>query len=70
MKKIFVIVLILILILIVIAVPIIWYNVSVLPVNKDNTEKIEIEIPIGYSSDDIAQVLVDNHLIKKPSKYL
>ncbi len=53
-----------ILIILIILIPLIWYNNSISPVNKGNTEKIEIEIPIGSSSDDIAQTLVDNHLIK------
>ena len=53
-----------IIIILAITLPVIWYNTSISPVNKQNTEKIEIEIPIGSTSDDIAQVLKDNHLIK------
>ena len=61
-KKILVIAIIVI--LVVILTPIIWYNLSITPVDKDNKEKISIEIPIGSSSEDIAEILKDNDIIK------
>lgn len=55
---------IIIVILLIILIPIIWYNTSIAPVNKNSEEKISIEIPIGSSSENIAQILKDNNLIK------
>ena len=55
---------IIILIILIILVPVIWYNTSISPVDKNNKEKISIEIQIGSSSEQIAKVLEDNNLIK------
>ncbi len=41
-----------------------WYNVSISEVDKKDTNKIQVEIPIGSSSENIANVLKDNGLIK------
>ena len=41
-----------------------WYNLSISEVDKKSTNKVQIEIPIGSSSEDIANILKDNELIK------
>lgn len=41
-----------------------WYNSSLSAVDKKNTNKIQIEIPIGSSTESIANVLKSNDLIK------
>src|SRR5699024_3710061 len=34
------------------------------PVDENNTEEVELEIPLGSSSSDIANILEDNNIIK------
>lgn len=41
-----------------------WYNLSISEVDKKNTNKIQVEIPIGSSAENIANILKDNGLIK------
>lgn len=55
---------IIIVILLAILIPVIWYNTSISPVDKNNKEKVSVEIPIGSTADSIAQILKDNNLIK------
>lgn len=43
---------------------VLWYNLSISAVDKNSTEKIHIEIPIGSTSEKIATILEENHLIK------
>lgn len=64
MNKKKVIIAIIIVILLAILIPVIWYNTSISPVDKNNKEKVSIEIPIGSTVDSIAQILKDNDLIK------
>lgn len=64
MNKKKVIIAIIIVILLAILIPVIWYNTSISPVDKNNKEKISVEIPIGSTTDSIAQILKDNNLIK------
>lgn len=64
MNKKKVIIAIIIVILLAILIPVLWYNTSISPVDKNNKEKVSIEIPIGSTSDSIAQILKDNDLIK------
>lgn len=64
MNKNKVIIAIIIVILLAILIPVIWYNTSISPVDKNNKEKISVEIPIGSTTDSIAQILKDNNLIK------
>lgn len=64
MKKKMLIISLISIIIIIIITPIIWYKLSVLPMDKNNKEKISIEIPIGSSSETIAQILKDNEIIK------
>ncbi len=51
-------------IILLIAIPLIWYNSSISAVDKKNTEKVSVEIPIGSTSEDISKILKDNNLIK------
>lgn len=55
---------IIVLIFLVIIGTVVWYNTSISPVDKNNKEKISVEIPIGSTKDSIAQILKDNDLIK------
>lgn len=55
---------IIVLIFLVIIGTVVWYNTSISPVDKNNKEKISVEIPIGSTKDSIAQILKDNNLIK------
>lgn len=64
MNKKKVIIAIIIVILLAILIPVIWYNTSISPVDKNNKEKVSIEIPIGSTVDSIAQILKDNDLVK------
>lgn len=65
MSKMFkIIIAILLVIIVVVLGAILWYNSSIKSVDKDNKEKIELKIPIGSTSDDIAKILEDNGLIK------
>ena len=41
----------------------IWYNSSLKPVSKDNIN-IQVDIPIGSTSDDIANILKEKDIIK------
>lgn len=41
-----------------------YYSQSLKPVNPDNSEKVEVTVPIGSSSSDIANLLKENNLIK------
>lgn len=41
-----------------------YYSQSLKPVNLDNSEKVEVTVPIGSSSSDIANLLKENNLIK------
>lgn len=43
---------------------VVWYNSSISAVNKDDKTKIQVEIPIGSTSDSIAKILEDKGLIK------
>jgi len=52
---------ILLLILIII---LIWYFVSIAPVGKKNQNEIEVTIPLGSSSSQIADILKENKVIK------
>lgn len=64
MNKKKVIIAIIIVILLAILIPVIWYNTSISPVDKNNKEKVSVEIPIGSTTDSIAKILKDNNLIK------
>lgn len=64
MNKKKVIIAIIVVILLAILIPVIWYNTSISPVDKNNKEKVSVEIPIGSTTDSIAQILKDNNLIK------
>lgn len=55
---------IIVLIFLVIIGTVVWYNTSISSVDKNNKEKISVEIPIGSTKDSIAQILKDNDLIK------
>lgn len=55
---------IIILIILIVLIPILWYNSSIGPVDKNNNDKIEIEIPIGSSTESISTILKDKDLIK------
>ncbi len=46
-----------------------FYTTSLEPVNKANTEEIQIEIPSGSSSTDIAKILEKNNIIKSASVF-
>lgn len=55
---------IIVLIVLVILGIVLWYNSSISEVDKNNTDKIQVEIPIGSSADDIANILKDKGIIK------
>lgn len=42
----------------------IWYFSSISPVNKKNNEELEITIPLGSTSNKIAEILKENDIIK------
>jgi len=54
---------VIVILLIFIVTPIIWYNSSLSSISKQSN-KVEIEIPIGSSSSNIASILKKNGLIK------
>lgn len=43
---------------------VIWYNSSLSEVDKKDTSKVQVEIPIGSSAENIATILKNNDLIK------
>ena len=51
-------------ILLIVIIGLIWYFLSISPVNKKNQETIEIEIPLGSGSSQIATILKENKIIK------
>lgn len=51
-------------ILLIIIFSLIWYFVSISPVDSKNNDEIEITIPLGSSSTTIANVLKENKIIK------
>lgn len=55
---------IIVIILLLIISTIIWYNLSVKEIDKNSTEKVQLEIPIGSSVDNISKILKENELIK------
>lgn len=51
-----------------IIIPVVWYHMSLSAVSK-NSEKVEIEIPLGSSSATIAEALKENQLIKNKQAF-
>ena len=64
-------------IILAIILPILWYNASILPVDKNSSkkvenikaEKIEVEIPLGSTADDIANILKEKDLINSKTAF-
>jgi len=48
----------------VVIIGLIWYFSSISPVNKKNEQEIEVTIPLGSASSDIAGILKENDIIK------
>lgn len=48
---------------------IIWYFISISPVNKNNAEEIEVTINLGSTSDNIADILKENDLIRSKTAF-
>ena len=48
---------------------VIWYFVSISPVNKINAEEIEITIDLGSTPDNIADILKENDLIRNKTAF-
>lgn len=63
-KKVRIFIIALILIILAVAVPLLWYNSSILAIDKNSTEKVKVQIPIGSTANDISKILKDNDLIK------
>lgn len=63
-KKVKVFIIVLILVILAVAIPLLWYNSSILAVDKNSTEKVKVQIPIGSTTDDISKILKENNLIK------
>ena len=51
-------------ILVVIIIGLIWYSSSISPISRKNQEEIEVTIPLGSTSSDIASILKENDIIK------
>jgi len=47
----------------------IWYFSSISPASKKNQEEIEITIPLGSTSGEIAKILKDNNIIKSKTAF-
>ena len=50
--------------ILIIIISLIWYFSSISPVNKKSEQEIQVTIPLGSSSSQIADVLKENNLIK------
>jgi len=50
--------------LLILIISLIWYFVSIAPVGKKNQNEIEVTIPLGSSSSQIADILKENKVIK------
>ena len=50
--------------LLILIIGLIWYFISISPVNKKNQEEIEVTIPLGSGSNQIADILKENNIIK------
>ena len=48
----------------IVIIGLIWYFSSISPVNKKSNQEIEVTIPLGSSSNNIANVLKENNIIK------
>ena len=51
-------------IVLIIIIGLIWYSSSISPVSRKNQETIKVNIPLGSSSSDIANILKENNVIK------
>ena len=47
----------------------IWYAISISPVQKGNNEEIEVTIPLGSGSSKIANILKENDVIKNENAF-
>ena len=55
---------IIVIILLIIIIGLIWYFFSISPVSKKNQEEIEVTIPLGSTSSEIAEILKEKDIIK------
>lgn len=56
-------------ILLIIIISVIWYFLSISPVNKKNEEEIELTIPLGSGTDKIAEILKENKIIRSKTAF-
>ena len=56
-------------ILLTVIIILIWYFVSIGPVNSKRQEEIEVTIPLGSASVDIANILKENDVIKSKTAF-
>jgi len=50
--------------ILILAIGLIWYFSSISPVSKKNQEEIQVTIPLGSGSSQIADILKENNIIK------
>jgi len=71
MSKVKILIIVLVVLIAIIAAPIVWYSVEILPVysGDGNTADIELTVPLGTGSGDIAKILKDKNVIRDENAF-